>query len=103
MNIPDLTPHLFQFEERVVVFPARDLSSDAVSIGTLGSAFRQLRHGPRVPGQHSRPLIGIDFGMRVARTLAPMIAARPSGAASNGVAFLHQRHPDSLSGGADCG
>jgi hypothetical protein len=40
--------------------------------------------------------------MWIGWTLAPVIAARPSGAASNSVAFLHQRHPDAFSGGADC-
>jgi hypothetical protein len=41
--------------------------------------------------------------MWIGWALTPVIAARPSGAASNGVAFLYQRHPDAFSGGTDCG
>ncbi len=55
-----------------------------------------------MPRQHFSPLIGIDFGMWIGWTLAPVIAARSSSPTPYGVAFLHQRHPGSFPRCADC-
>jgi hypothetical protein len=76
IRIPDLASHPLQFQQRIVIFPALNFAADAAAISA------------KTVGEPFGPFIRIDFGKRIRRRIAPVIASRPCGAAADSSRFL---------------
>ena len=101
VDVPYLAAHLLHLEERIVAFTAGDLRADAVAVGVVEGALRYGGHRARMGGAHLGPLVRVYLGMGIGGTLAPVVAARPAGAAPDGIPLLHHHHLGTVPRGAD--